>query len=160
MTQNNLSIRPADPTSEEAIGLFVDLDSYLRNLYPREANHIAPPNELASEAYYFVIAYWLGEPCGCGAFRRDAEGYAEIKRIYVKESLRGHGLSRRIMSHLETKAREEGFILAKLETGTKQMEAVGLYKALGYRFCGKFADYPPGPYTLFMEKELLSPPVA
>jgi putative acetyltransferase len=58
------------------------------------------------------------------------------------------------MERLEEIAAAEGFPLARLETGDRQPEALGLYRATGYVACGAFADYPEGPPSLFFEKRL------
>ena len=44
----------------------------------------------------------------------------------------------------------------KLETGTAQPEALGLYRAAGYRPCAAFADYRPSPLNLFLAKPLVA----
>jgi putative acetyltransferase len=41
-----------------------------------------------------------------------------------------------------------------LETGIKQSEAIGLYRASGYRDCPPFGDYKSDPLSLFMTKSL------
>ena len=41
-----------------------------------------------------------------------------------------------------------------LETGIKQMEAIGLYRTSGYQDCPPFGSYKPDPLSLFMTKHL------
>ena len=80
--------------------------------------------------------------------------YGEIKRLFVIDEHRGKGLSRRIMDHLETHLREMGVHVVRLETGTRQPEALGLYNRLGYARRGPFGAYGHDPLSVFMEKRL------
>ncbi|WP_405583787.1 GNAT family N-acetyltransferase [Streptomyces sp. NBC_01092] len=102
-----------------------------------------PPNGL------YLIAYdELGTPVASGGWRAqddngegNQDGDAELKRMYVVDSMRGRGLARRILAALEDDARAAGRIRMVLETGAKQPEAVALYESSGYEPCGKFGFY-------------------
>ena len=98
-------------------------------------------------------------PCiGCVAarFYREA-GYAEIKRLYVQESYRGLGLSRTLMSAIESEILAEGINCARLEMGIYQPEADALYRSIGYRDISPFGDYRLDPLSQFLEKCPLTP---
>ena len=90
---------------------------------------------------------------GCGGFWAHAD-YVEIKRVYIDPDLRGRGLSKKLMLMIEDQAREQGFKTARLETGTSQPEALGLYRAISYIERGPFGDYKLDPLSVFMEKTL------
>ncbi|MGE3831145.1 MAG: GNAT family N-acetyltransferase, partial [Parvibaculaceae bacterium] len=124
-------------------------------LYPAESNHLIDIETLASDDIHFFVVRRSGEALGCGAlWHRDA-AYGEVKRIYVKPEARGLKLSKLIIARLEQDAREHGLALIRLETGTLQPEALGLFARAGFVRCGAFADYPPDdPYSVFMEKRL------
>ncbi|MEU8588361.1 GNAT family N-acetyltransferase [Streptomyces sp. NPDC048664] len=97
----------------------------------------------------YLIAYDAqGRPVASGGWRgqdKSEEGFedgdAEIKRMYVTEGLRGHGLARRILAALETDARAAGRTRMVLETGDRQPEAIALYASSGYAPCAKFGYY-------------------
>jgi putative acetyltransferase len=72
-----------------------------------------------------------GEMLGCGGFWLH-DGYAEVKRVYIHPRSRGLGLGRKIMAHLEGLMLRESRMVARLETGISQPDALGLYQALGY----------------------------
>jgi predicted GNAT family N-acyltransferase len=75
-----------------------------------------------------------GEPIGTGRL----EGDGHIGRIAVLRPYRRKGVGRRILSFLETKAKENG--LPRVYLGA-QLQAVGFYEKLGYRCYGaKFMD--------------------
>jgi GNAT superfamily N-acetyltransferase len=88
---------------------------------------------------HFVVGYVNGEPVAMGGWRRLGErpglpspNSAEIKRMYVCPSARGHGLSRAVLAELETTARAAGLDWLVLETGRPQTSALGLYRSSGY----------------------------
>jgi putative acetyltransferase len=81
------------------------------------------------------------EGIACGAFKPYDALTAEIKRMYVTKSHRGHGYSKSVLGALENWAAELGFKRCILETGKVQMEAVALYKSAGYEVMSNFGPY-------------------
>lgn len=57
---------------------------------------------------------------------------AEVKRMFVVESLRGRGLSKQMLAALEHDAREQGVEWLVLETGDLQPRAIALYRSHGF----------------------------
>ena len=90
---------------------------------------------------------------GCGGCWLHGD-YAEIKRVYVSPRARGLGLAKKLMDRIEAEARMTGRMIARLETGIHQPEALGLYRRLGYADRGPFGDYTEDPNSVFMEKLL------
>ena len=82
-----------------------------------------------------------GTPVGCGALRPLEPGAAELKRMYVVPAARGRGVSRQLLVALEAEAAARGWTTLRLETGTRQPAAVGLYTAAGYRPVEAFGHY-------------------
>lgn len=102
----------------------------------------------------FVMARIDGTAVGCGGIRRyDAES-AEVKRIFVSEAARGRGISRAIMLALQSQARALGYRRLVLETGAKQIAAIGLYESLGYTRITNFGEYADDPMSRCYEKIL------
>jgi putative acetyltransferase len=85
---------------------------------------------------------------------RLPDGVAEIKRMFVAPASRGRGLGRRILAALEGEARQSGIACLRLETGTRQPEAVALYRAMGFRKVPPFPGYRDDPLSVFMAKDL------
>src|ERR1700722_4685186 len=79
-----------------------------------------------------VVAYFENEPAGCGCFKHFNEDAAEIKRMFVRKKYRGKGISGAILQDLEKWAAGKGYLISILETGDKQVEALGLYEKSGY----------------------------
>ncbi len=128
-------------------------DAYYAALYPAESNHLIDVSTLQGPETSFYVARVEGALRGIGAvLRRD--GYAEIKRMYVDPKSRGLKLGARILGALEADARNAGRKCVRLETGTKQPEALAFYRQAGYREIGPFGTYQPDPLSIFMEKIL------
>jgi putative acetyltransferase len=97
--------------------------------------------------------------CGGVAFY---DGYAELKRMYSRPSVRGRGVAKALLRRLEAEARAAGATLLRIETGVYQQEALRFYEGAGFRRCGAFgpyADMPPRAIelSLFYEKEMPKP---
>ena len=88
-----------------------------------------------------VVAYQNEIATGCGAFKEFAPNVAEIKRMYVRENVRGRGIAVEILSELETWAKELNFSECVLETGLKQPEAIRLYQKSGYEIIPNYGQY-------------------
>ena len=148
------SVTRADPRELNVRALIGELDAYQLSLYPAESNHLLDIETLTRPEMRFFAAFDGEEIAGIGGLWLH-DGYAEIKRVYVPRKARGRGVSKAIMAALEAEALAQGRLLLRLETGIHQPEALGLYRALGYRMCGSFGDYPKDdPMSVFMEKRL------
>ncbi len=98
-----------------------------------------------------------GSVLGCGALRALGDGVAELKRMYVVPSARGRGVSKALLAALEGEALRRRWTTLRLETGSRQPEALGLYAGAGYRPIPAFGAYVGGPDaddSLFFERVL------
>ena len=101
-----------------------------------------------------VVAYENGRAVGCGAFREYSQNAAEIKRMFVREENRGRGVAKRILTELESWARELNFSECVLETGKKQPEAIALYRKSGYEIIPSYGQYLNVENSVCMKKSL------
>jgi putative acetyltransferase len=149
-----MQIQLLDAATPAARHLLALSDSYMNTLYPAESNHLEGVSALQQPNVHFIGGYVNDELVACGAVKlMDDDGiYGEIKRVFVLEAHRGKGYSRRVMESLEQHLREKGVHIARLETGIRQPEALGLYRKLGYTECGPYGAYRPDPLSVFMEK--------
>ena len=158
----NTEIRREHPSTEAAAGLIAELDAYLSPLYPVESQHGYSIEKLAQQQVEFFVLYCDGEPAACGGaqFFTDAQepgdAYGELKRMYVRYQFRGLGFGKRLLEHLERLAMDKGVAVMRLETGTRQPEAIGLYEKHGYRRIPPFGPYRNDPVSLCYEKRLLA----
>ncbi len=72
--------------------------------------------------------------------------------MYVVPELRGKGVARRLLHELEAQARGLGYDRARLDSGPKQLNAVGLYRSEGYVEVDDFNGNPIAVY--WAEKSL------
>jgi putative acetyltransferase len=147
-SEDTLEIAPEALAGAVATALIADLNAELSALYPEPgATHFnLDPGEVAPGAGAFLVARLRGRPVGCGALRRLREAtlvrevgprVGELKRMYVAPEARGLGIGRALLVRLEGEARALGLERLVLETGTRQLEALALYRRAG------FTDIPP-----------------
>ncbi|MFJ9623315.1 GNAT family N-acetyltransferase [Streptomyces sp. NPDC101181] len=86
----------------------------------------------------FLIAHIGSEAVGCGGVRRLDEHTAEIKRTYVGGDVRGHGVGRSLLEHLERHAADSGATRVMLETGRRNTAALALNQGAGYLPCPSY----------------------
>jgi GNAT superfamily N-acetyltransferase len=74
--------------------------------------------------------------------------------MYVVPKARGRGLSRAILAALEDEARQLGYETVWLETGNRQLEAVGLFQSAGYEPIDCYGPYVDDERSVCFEKRL------
>lgn len=154
MRKPEISIAAEDPRQPDVRQLIALSDAYLEALYPPDSNHLVGVAALAAPDTVFLVARFDGEALGSIAFRSLAPDHAEMKRMFVRADARGRGLGRRLLEALEDVARSRHITRISLETGIRQPEAIGLYRASGYRECPPFGGYAPDPLSLFMTRRI------
>lgn len=112
----------------------------------------AADDELTLPAGLFLVATLNSAPVGCGALKLHDDGSAELKRMWVASGVRGLGLGRRLLAELETRAAGHGVGVVRLETNRSLTEAIGLYRAAGFREVAAFNDEPYADH--WFEKDL------
>jgi GNAT superfamily N-acetyltransferase len=120
----------------------------------------ASPSDFTPPTGAFLVIYAAGKPVAGGGLKRDDDGVAEIKRMYVVPEARGRGVAKVVLAALEDEARGRGWTTLRLETGPRQPEAIALYTRAGYRpteaFGAYVADANAGD-SLFFEQALPAP---
>lgn len=143
MSSERLVIRREPLESPVADRLIGALNAELEGRYPEPGvNHFRlDADEVTEGSGGFFVAYRGDTPVGCGAVRRLEDGSAEIKRMYVVPDERGGGVGKAILAVLEGEARRLGSVRLVLETGTRQLEAIGLYRRAGFVEIPPFGEY-------------------
>jgi ribosomal protein S18 acetylase RimI-like enzyme len=102
----------------------------------------------------YVLGTVDGRPVACGGLQHLDTGVGEIKRMYVRPPYRGRGYSRLILAALEDRGVVLGYHTLRLETGTNNPAAIGLYRAAGYREIPTYGEYVGNPLSICFEKSL------
>jgi GNAT superfamily N-acetyltransferase len=150
-----IEIRTEDAAMPTGQGL---LDAFARELVKRygefdlSRSPSATPADFAAPAGRFLVVYADGRAVACGGVKRLDEQTGEIKRMFVETRARGLGLGRILLGALEDAARDLGYERVRLDTGSEQPEAQGLYPSAGY---DAIEDYNHNPYASFWFEKAL-----
>lgn len=114
-----------------------------------DATEVTPPRG----DFMLVSEVVSGDVVGFGAVHVLEPGVLEIKRMWLRPDIRGRGLGRFLLEHLENRARALGGRRVLLGVNDALVEACGLYLATGYEPVERFS---PSPYiTHFYGKQLV-----
>ena len=142
------------PDQPDVMRLIEELDAYQKPLYPLESHHGVDMAALGEPNVVFAVARSSeGHVVGCGAVVLS-EQHGELKRMYVRPGSRGQGVGKALLAFLESRATAAGLLVLKLETGSRQPEAIELYSRSGYVRCAPFGEYIEDPNSVFMSKDL------
>ena len=123
MTQIHIELVPA--ITDEVRALIYELDSGLAVAYPPEQLHGLTLRSLFEPHVKFYIARIDGDTVGCCGVA-FFDGFAEVKRMYVRERVRGQGVAQALLAHIEDVTRAAGISILRLETGVRQPAAVAI----------------------------------
>ena len=147
-----MRIRIESPDQADIIELIAELDAYQDSLYPAESRYALDLASLKKSNVRFVVARDQADRAvGCGAIVLY-NGFAELKRMYVRQHSRGKGVAQAILSSLEQAAADAGYTHFKLETGPAQPDALAFYAKSGYTPCARYADYRDDPNSVYLHK--------
>jgi len=150
--------RALRPTPDVA-GLVAELENEVSPNYGPDQNHGLSLDALFQPHIHFLVVREDGQSVGCGGIA-PFDGFAELKRFYLKPVMRGRGVADAILRRLGDIAAAEGYKLLRLETGTQQHAALRFYQRSGFERCAAFGPYAAMPpeaiaASVFMEKTLI-----
>ena len=135
------------------------LQEHLDNMY-----ELSPPEQVfaldlsklqAPDITVWTI--WDGpQLLGCGALKALTPFHGEIKSMRTPRAARRQGAGRQILQHIVAVARDRGYHLLSLETGSHPAfdAAHQLYRSHGFAVSGPFGAYLPDPHSVFMQLPL------
>lgn len=144
LTAGLVEIQIEDPTTDDARycirRYFAELDERFEGGFDPALSISADVHELTEPAGLLLLARLRDEPIGCGALKFHETAPAEIKRMWVDNSVRGLGLGLRLLNELEDQARRRDVRVVRLETNKTLFEAINLYRSAGYEEVPRFND--------------------
>ena len=157
LTAGLVEVTVEDPASDAArfclASYFEELNRRFDAGFDPAVSVVADPVELTAPNGVLLVARLRGEAVGNGALRFH-DGWAEIKRMWIADAVRGLGVGRRILAELEAYARDRDVHVLRLETNRTLREAIALYRSAGYAEIERFS---PEPYAHhWFEKRLPS----
>jgi GNAT superfamily N-acetyltransferase len=114
----------------QAIGTDLEYQGFAAELAALPAPYVPPAGAL-------LIAHVGDDVAGCVGMRPLGAHTAEMKRLYVRASCRGHGLGERLVQAVIDAARRAGCRELRLDTLHSMGSAQALYRRLG------FVEIPP-----------------
>ena len=156
LTASLVEMRIVDPAHTDATrcveAYFAELEARSRASLDPATLAAAKPDEMRMPHGAMLVAYLRGNAIGCGGVKLHGRRPCEIKRMWVDPEARGLGLGRRLLSELESLAREHGARVAHIETSHHLPEAIALYESAGWVEVEPFNEEPFADHWL--EKKL------
>jgi GNAT superfamily N-acetyltransferase len=112
------------------------------------------PGDYSSPSGRLVLAMRTSEPAGCVGLRSLDERICEMKRLFVRPTMRGLGVGRLLVDRIIEDARSIGYTQMRLDTVAPLMnDAIAIYRKRGFREISPYCANPQ-PGAIYMELEL------
>lgn len=142
-----------DGNNQDFVRLCAELDQFLNRLVGGEENRSEYISYNQPDDIHDVIMVYDGTvPVGCAGFKHYDGEQAEVKRVFVCEAYRGHGIAERMMVMLEAAAEEKGYACLILESGELLEAAMRLYRKMGFQIIPNYGQYKDMPESVCMQK--------
>lgn len=148
-----LKILRTNSNNQDFINLVKELDNYLKITDGDEHDFYNQFNNI-DVLKHVVVAYKNNQAIACGAFKPFNTTSVEIKRMFTKPEFRGLNIASTILNKLELWALELNYNYSVLETGIRQVEAVGFYKKSNYKIIPNYGQYKNMENSLCFKKQL------
>ena len=141
------SVRALFREYEQSLGVDLCFQGFEEELASLPGKYAPPSGRL------LIALDDAGDAAGCVALRPLGDGICEMKRLYLRPTLRGKGAGRALTLRVMDEARAAGYRTMRLDTLPMMKEAHKLYEALGFR---RIAPYYPNPVpgAIYMERRL------
>jgi putative acetyltransferase len=107
-----------------------------------EAEFASLPGPYARPDGRLLLAERSGQVVGCIALRRVSRQICEMKRLYVRPSVRDLGVGRRLVQRLIAEAQSAGYVEMRLDVLPEFKAAQRLYAELGFAPAAQVAHNP------------------
>ncbi|MFC2953520.1 GNAT family N-acetyltransferase [Marinicaulis aureus] len=128
-------IRPATNADTEKVRalIFTVLDEYGLEPAPKTTDKdLSDLESFYAGGLFDVLETPAGDIIGTVGLLPMGDGVAELRKMYLKQSARGRGHGKRLLTHAIKQAKELGFRRIELQTARVLEEALGLYAKYGF----------------------------
>ncbi len=130
---------PRPSEDKKVVDLIDRLNTTLTTISGESGSRSASLDDFTQEKSLFLIAVNDEKAIGCGGFRPLSPEICEIKRMFsLKKNM---GLGGKILSALETAAKQFNYKFIYLETRKKNDNAVKFYLKNGYKVIENYGIY-------------------
>ncbi|WP_424464848.1 GNAT family N-acetyltransferase [Pseudoclavibacter helvolus] len=130
-----LTVRHLDVTSRQVAEVLGALDDEYRSRYRefyKDDIGAYPVTDFVAPDGAFIGILEGDLLVAAGAIRRYDATTAEVKRMWTRDTHRRQGLAQRVLRELDAAAASLGYARIFLTTGSRQPEAVALYRSAGF----------------------------
>lgn len=142
-------VAATSPVEAELMEVFYPIPKYTALMETLATAHARPRGII-------LLAELDGHAVGCAMTHALDDTAAEIKRLYVTDAARGHGVAGKLIQALMDQARSDGYSRVVLDTSKNLLPARALYAKLGFAERGPYQDIPDTalPHLVFFEAAL------
>jgi carbonic anhydrase len=107
-----------------------------------EEEMLALPETYSAPVGALFMAKVDGQAAGCVAVRRFDNTTCEMKRLFVRDAYKGHGVGKTLAAKAIEAGKELGYQRMLLDTLAHMRPAIELYTALGFQPIAAYYDNP------------------
>jgi GNAT superfamily N-acetyltransferase len=136
-------IEPVDPSAAEAMILIEEYLDEIAATFGYDDTHgstTADDDFRPPQGCLLLVRDDAGAGAGIGGVRLLDPQTAEVKRMYLRKSLRGRGAGWALLTALEAKAVELGATRGVLDTNETLTSALALYRAAGWQEVDRYNE--------------------
>ena len=137
------------PEHQDIIAKVFDPDAYKESMENLHVIHARPRGAV-------LLAELNGQPVGCVMYQEMEPGVAEIKRLFVRASARGHGLGHALLNEMFNCMKADHYTRVRFSSAKFLLHARALYESVGFSDIPQPDDFPTflQDFVYFMEKPL------
>ena len=127
-------------------------EEYHQN-YEKEITYLLP-GSYGPPKGSLLLAKYKAKTAGCVGLRDIGNSVCEMRRLFVRNQYRRSGIGRALAEAVIDKGRSIGYESMRLNTNRKMVEAIRLYRHLGFKEIAAYENFPIEG-MIFMELKLV-----
>ncbi len=108
--------------------------------YEHEIGHLLP-GRFGGPKGCLLVAEYQDATAGCVGLKDSGGGICEMRRLFVEPQYRGSGIGKALAKAAIEQGRNIGYTSMRLNTNQRMVEAIGLYKSLGFAEIGPYEHF-------------------